>query len=170
MIKSYFVGDKTSSSSQEAFSMYEKSRWGEKKSGKIEYSGVEALYLAGAGRMEILSGKSILGFEELLKKLKKRDKRIETKLVVFGDLRKKGYIVKTALKFGTEFRVYEKGVKPGDDHARWVLTVVNESESLNWQDFAAKNRVAHSTRKKLLVAVVDEEGGVSYYEVSWTRL
>ena len=40
---------------------------------------------------------------------------------------------------------------------------------MNWRDFAAKSRVAHSTRKKLLVGVVDEEGDVTYYEVGWVR-
>jgi tRNA splicing endonuclease len=30
--------------------------------------------------------------------------------------------------------------------------------------------VAHSTRKKLLLAVVDEEGDVVYYENSWVKL
>ena len=44
----------------------------------------------------------------------------------FKDLRKKGYIVKTALKFGADFRVYEKGVKPGEDHAKWVVFPVHE--------------------------------------------
>ncbi|MBU1252016.1 MAG: tRNA-intron lyase, partial [Nanoarchaeota archaeon] len=36
-------------------------------------------------------------------------------------------------------------------------------------DFSAKNRVAHSTKKNLLLAIVDEEGDVSYYEVRWVK-
>ena len=85
------------------------------------------------------------------------------------DLRKKGYIVKTALKFGADFRVYYKGVFPGQDHAHWIAYAAREYEELKWQDFAAKNRVAHSTNKKLLLCILDEEGDVSYYEVSWIR-
>ena len=52
-----------------------------------------------------------LSFEELIKKFKKIDKKIQLKYPVFKDLREKGYVVKTALKFGAEFRVYEKGHK-----------------------------------------------------------
>lgn len=170
MITAYAVGDKITSTSQEAFSMYEKSNWGEKKSGKVEYAGIEALSLVEQGKMKVSAGKKEMDLDGLVGKLKKKDKTIETKLSVFSDLRKKGYVVKTALKFGAEFRVYDKGERPGTNHARWLLFCVRESEKVNWHDFAAKSRVAHSTKKLLLIAVVDEEGDVTYYEVGWQRV
>ncbi|MFH1289889.1 MAG: tRNA-intron lyase [Nanoarchaeota archaeon] len=169
MIKGHLVGENVASTSPDAFSMYEKSRWGEKKRGKVEYANVEALCLVEHGRMAVVSGKKEWDFDALLMKFKKKDKKIETKLAVFSDLRKKGYLVKTALKFGAEFRVYGKGVKPGKDHARWILYTVRESEQMSWHDFSAKNRVAHSTKKNLLIGIVDDEGDVTYYEVSWQR-
>jgi tRNA-intron endonuclease len=119
--------------------------------------------------MSVFFGKKVISFDELIKKLKKKDKKIETKFAVYQDLRKKGYIIKTALKFGAEFRVYNKGVKPGENHARWILFTVREHDALSWHDFAAKNRVAHSTQKKLLIAIVDEESDVSYYEAGWIK-
>ena len=73
------------------------------------------------------------------------------------------------MKFGAEFRVYDKGIKPGQDHARWILYPVKESEILTWHDFSAKNRVAHSTRKNLLIGIVDEERDITYYEISWIK-
>ena len=84
------------------------------------------------------------------------DKKMYTKFIAYKDLRKKGYILKTALKYGADFRVYERGIRPGEEHARWIL-------------FAAKNRIAHSTKKNLLIAIIDEEDDVSYYEVSWRK-
>ena len=169
MIEAKFYGDKIISSSPHAFTLYEKSRFGEKKSGKIEYSGVEALFLISSNKAKLLSGKKPISEETLLKKLKRKDKKIETKFAVFEDLRKKGYILKTALKFGAEFRVYNKGIKPGKDHAKWILFTVKESDNLNWHEFAAKNRIAHSTKKNLLIGIVDEESDITYYEISWTR-
>ena len=169
MINAQFVGEKISSVSEEAFSLFEKSRFGEKLKNKIEYSFVESLFLHSEGKMEIFIGKKKVGEEELIRKIKKIDRKIETKLSVFSDLRKKGYIVKTALKFGAEFRIYEKGVKPGKDHARWILYTTRENENIDWHDFSAKNRVAHSTKKNLLIGIVDEEGDVTYYEVRWER-
>jgi tRNA-intron endonuclease, archaea type len=170
MIKGYFVGEKVVSTSPDAFSFYEKSRFGEKKTKKVEYSNVEVLYLVGKGKMEVVVGNKVVLEEALLRRFKRKDRKIETKSVVFDDLRGKGYIVKTALKFGAEFRVYEKGVKPGEDHADWLLATVKESEQMKWHEFSAKSRVAHSTRKKLLLGVVDEEGDVTYYEVGWVKL
>ena len=119
--------------------------------------------------MSVLFGKKEISEDTLLKRARKIDKKIETKLAVFSDVRKRGYIVKTALKFGAEFRVYDKGVKPGEDHAKWILYAARENDALTWHDFAAKNRVAHSTKKNLLIGVVDEEGDVSYYQVEWIR-
>jgi tRNA-intron endonuclease len=169
MIQAHFSGDSISSNSAEAFSLCEKSSFGEKAGQKIEYANVEALFLAKEGRMEIFSGKNAVKEEAILKKLKKHDKKIETKLAVYSDLRKRGYVPKTALKYGADFRVYDKGIKPGDAHARWILFAVKQHDALDWHDFAAKNRIAHSTKKNLLIAIVDEEGDVSYYEVSWIK-
>jgi len=63
----------------------------------------------------------------------------------------------------------KKAKKYGRDHAKWILFPVSENQQLTWHDFSAKNRVAHSTKKNLLIAIVDEEGDVSYYEVGWLR-
>ena len=60
-------------------------------------------------------------------------------------------------------------MKPGEDHAKWVVYPVNEGNMMTWHEFAAKNRVAHSTRKRLLLAIVDDENEVTFYEVNWVR-
>ena len=169
MITAHLIGDTIFSNSEEAFSLYEKSSLGEKRKNRIEYSFVESLFLIDEGKMNVLQNSKPLSEESLLRKIKKKDKKIETKFSVFKDLRKKGYIVKTAFKYGAEFRVYEKGIKPGDRHSKWILYTAREQDSLNWHDFAAKNRVAHSTQKKLLIAIVDEESDVTYYEISWLK-
>lgn len=169
MISMRNIGDKIISNEQAAFSLCDKSSFGEKKDGKVEYSPIEALFLVQEKKASLIQGKTSLSFEKLVKNAKKADKKIETKLAVYSDMRKKGYIVKSALKFGAEFRVYDKGIKPGIDHAKWILYTVRENELLNWHDFAAKNRVAHSTKKNLLIAIVDDESDVSYYEVSWLK-
>tara|TARA_Y100000310_G_C20661224_1_gene804903 strand:- start:475 stop:987 length:513 start_codon:yes stop_codon:yes gene_type:complete len=169
MIQAIFSGEKISSNSPQAFSLYEKSRFGEKKGKKVEYSLVETLLLFQEDKLQVISNNKPLSESNLLKKLKRLDKKIETKLTVFSDLRKKGYVVKTALKFGAEFRVYNKGVRPGEDHAKWILFTTKESDKLEWHDFSAKNRIAHSTKKKLLLAIVDQESDVTYYEVSWLK-
>lgn len=165
----YMLGDTISSNAPEAFSLYKKSYFGEPSGEKVQYSFFESLFLLEEDKIEVIQGKKSLSHKEFLKKLQRKDKRIQIKYAVFRDLRERGYIVKTALKFGADFRVYDKGEKPGKQHARWIVFTDHESNKINWHDFSAKNRVAHSTKKKLLLAVIDEENSVSYYEVGWIR-
>jgi tRNA-intron endonuclease, archaea type len=169
MITANLRGEKISSNSEEAFSLNEKSCFGEKQRSKIEYSLVEALFLVQEQKMQIYKNSKPLIEENFLKTATKLDKKIQIKLPVYTYLRKQGYIVKTALKFGAEFRIYDKGIKPGDDHAKWICFPVKESESHSWYDFAAKNRVAHAAKKKLLLAILDDENDVTFYEVGWLK-
>lgn len=168
-IKAYILGEIISSADSEAYSLYEKSCFGEPKEDKVQYSLAEALFLAEKGKMEIYSKEKKLSKKEFIEKCRKIDRKIQIKYPVFKDLRERGYIVKTALKFGADFRVYDKGEKPGKKHARWVVFAEHESSRLTWHEFSAKNRVAHSVKKNLLIAIVDEEGDISYYEVKWVK-
>ena len=80
MIQAYLVGDKIKSSSPDAFALFEKSKFGEKKSGFVEYSGVEALYLLSENKLSLFSNKKSISSDFLTKKLRKKDKKIETNL------------------------------------------------------------------------------------------
>lgn len=168
-IKAHIIGQFITSADSEAYSLYEKSSFGEPKDDKIQYSIAEAIFLFEKGKMDIFSKENKLIKKDFMQKCRKIDKKIHIKYPVFKDLRERGYIVKTALKFGADFRVYNKGKKPGEDHAKWIVFAEHESNRLTWHEFSAKNRVAHSTKKNLLLAIVDEEGDISYYEVQWVK-
>jgi len=164
------IGEILSTNESEAMQLQRGSSFGEMVHGKVQYSLSEGLYLARKGKIEIFQrGKKIV-FNDLIVKFKRFDNKIQLKYPVFRDLRDKGYVVKTALKFGADFRVYPKGKKPGKEHAKWIVFVEHESKSLKWNEFSAKNRVAHSTKKKLLLAIIDEESKSTYYEVGWVRV
>ncbi len=169
-IRATFEKELVYSDTREAISLFDKSRFGELKDGKIVYSLVEALYLNENEKMNIYEKKNKrLTKEEFIKEAKKIEEKFTVRYIVFKELRSRGYIVKTALKFGADFRVYDRGIKPGEDHAKWIVFPVFETDVLTWFDFAAKNRVAHSTRKKLLLAVVDAEKDVSFWESGWIK-
>ena len=158
-------------SSDDAREFYNQSRFGTlNESGKVELSLLEALYLMERERLEVRSeGGKILAFESYLKKARKVEPNFWIRYAVFRDMRNRGYIIKTALKFGADFRVYDRGVKPGEDHAKWIVFPVHEASVFTWHEFSAKNRVAHSTKKRLLLAIIDDENDVTYYQVNWTR-
>ena len=157
--------------SDEARELYNQSRFGSlNESGKVELSLLEAFYLMEKNKLSIKSQSGrIIIFESYLKQAQKVEPNFWIRYCVFKDMRNRGYIIKTALKFGADFRVYERGVKPGEDHAKWIVYPVHEGSTLTWHEFSAKNRVAHSTKKRLLMGIVDDEGDVTYYEVKWMR-
>ena len=172
LIKTTFAQERVlTENSNEARELYNQSRYGTLlEDGKIQLSLIEALYLLEKEKIEIYDRRNKkLNSEDFLKKARKIEPNLWVRYCVFKDIRNRGYIIKTALKFGADFRIYDRGVKPGEDHARWVVYPVHEGSTLTWYEFAAKNRVAHSTKKRLLIAVVDDETDVSYWEARWLR-
>jgi tRNA-intron endonuclease len=171
-VKALFARERViTENSDEAREFYNQSRYGTiLEDGKVQLSLIEALYLVEKGKLRVVDAKNkTLSFEDYLKKAKEVEPNFWIRYCVFKDMRNRGYIVKTALKFGADFRVYDRGVKPGEDHARWIIYPVHEASTLTWYEFAAKNRVAHSTKKRLLMGIVDDEGDVTYYEIRWMR-
>jgi len=144
--------------------------------GFVEYSLIETFYLLEKGLLSIYKGKNELNKEDLLKIALKKDKGFREKYIVYNDLAEKGYVVKSGLKFGAPFRVYEKGKFPilntgkNDSHSKWLVYPYKTKQKLDIYGFFSKNRVAHSTKKKALFAFVDEEGNVSYYQTEWIKV
>ena len=158
-------------SSDNARDLYNQSRYGNLlDDGRIQLSLPEALYLLEKKKIIVYDSKNkLIDFESFLKKTQKVEPNFWIRYCVYRDIRNRGYIIKTALKFGADFRIYDRGVKPGEDHARWVVFPVHEGSTLTWYEFSSKNRVAHSTKKRLLIGCVDDEGDVTYWEVRWLR-
>ena len=154
--------DKFYSNKKAAIDLHSQTFFGELKEGKVVYSLYEVLFLLKTGKVVI------------------EDKKIDSKALIkradhniwlaFEDLRKKGYIVKEGLKFGTDFRVYKPGTKPGKHHSEYLLFVASVGDKLNLKDFAAKARIANTTHKKLLLALIDSEEDVNYYEANWKSI
>jgi len=171
-VRAYFSKERAlTESSDNARELYNQSRYGTLlDDGRVQLSLIEGLYLIEKKRLMVYDSKNkLIDFGAFLKKAQKVEPNFWVRYCVYRDIRNRGYIIKTALKFGADFRIYDRGVKPGEDHARWVVFPVNEGSSLTWYEFSAKNRVAHSTKKRLLIGCVDDEGDCTYWEVRWLR-
>ncbi len=107
--------------------------------------------------------------EQFLKRMIRKNKNFIRNYIVFADLRDKRYTVKTGAKYGTIFRAYEKGVMPGKAHAKWLVVPISEDEYIKWQDILGKNRIANSTKKRMLLAIVDNDKSVTYLEIKWAK-
>ena len=144
---------------------------GKEIAGYLVLSLIEALYLYEKGILKkiFLDGKEI-SKENFIEYAKKWEHRFEIKYKVYKDLMDRGCHVGTGYKFGSAFRVYERGQKPikGKVHSKWVCYPVKPEDRFTLYDFSAKMRVAHSTRKKLMIAIVKDK--IKYIEISWRRM
>lgn len=163
----YLSNERIFSNSQKAINIAELRKIGEHKEGKVIYTSYEAFYLQETKKAVIkdIKKEKPLSENELMSSLTKKDKEFHTKYIVFRNLKNKGYIVKTGLKFGEEFRVYKKQ----DKHARWIVYPIKSTEKINPKDLISKSRISHSTGKKLLLAIVDSEEDISFYEIDWIK-
>lgn len=138
-----------------------------KKEGKLYTLDIyEAMYLCEKEKIEITKNSKILNFDEI-SKIKKFS---FLNYIIYKDLKSKGYNVKTGMKYGSTFRLYNKGVKEGKEHSLWLVEPIKDSELLKMKDMASKNRIAHSTNKTTLFAIVDGENSVTYIEANWKKM
>ncbi|KUO41669.1 MAG: hypothetical protein AVW06_00650 [Hadesarchaea archaeon DG-33-1] len=156
----------------QANQLYQRGAFGKPLSGgKIQLSPVEALYLLDCGKIRVIDRETDeqLKFDDFSARLTKRDPEIMLKYTVYSDLRSRGYVIKTGLKFGAHFRVYERGDKPGETHSKYIVHAIPEGSKFTPTELARAVRLAHSVRKNMLFAVVDDEGDVTYYSLSRER-
>ncbi len=172
LFKIYLVSNELSSNSQQAITLAKNKKLGEIKNKKVIYSVYEAFYLIENNKAELVYKNKTISKNKTLKILSKKDKEFTTNYLVYKDLRKKALIPKTGLKFGAEFRIYFSPKNPKDSltHAEYLSLITTSKQKLNLKEFIAKNRVAHSTAKKLLIAIVDSQQDITYYEVNWKKL
>jgi len=74
--------------------------------------------------------------------------------------------VRTGFKFGADFRVYPRGKRPGEAHTQWVVNVFPESRRIGMHELSNSVRLAGNVKALLLIAVVDNEDSISYYEAA----
>jgi len=109
--------------------------------------------------------KSLLDFESLLTYFTQFDDRLWQKYVIYMDLRKRGYIVRTGYGDGIEFLVYKRGADFEKDSAKFLIYPVFEGNPIELRDLDKISRVAMSSRKDLIVATVDRLSKPIYYSV-----
>jgi tRNA-intron endonuclease len=147
--------------------LHNKSHYGIFTDEGLQLSLIEALYLMEKDKINVSKNDEKL-FSDLLQII--HEKSLYSKYIVFRDLRNRGYIIKTGFKYGSEFRLYERGTSPGDGHSNYLVKVASENDDIQLSDLSSYVRVAHGVNKYLLFAVVDQENDITYYNVAWTKL
>jgi tRNA-intron endonuclease len=135
----------------------------------LVFDAIEVLLLSERKRILLWEdndkSKKLYDFEGLLTYFTQFDERLWHKYIIYMDLRKRGYIVRTGYGNGIEFRVYKRGADFEKDTAKFLIFPVFEGDPIELRDLDKISRVAMSSRKDLIVATVDRLSKPIYYSV-----
>ncbi len=141
--------------------LYEQGYFGRPKGRGLELSLVEAAYLLDRSRVMVLSDGKMLDFRAFFERASSLEKGFEFRYVVYKDLRERGYYVQPGRP---DFRVYPRGGHPGKSPAEFYVLVISERMPLPLKEIMEPVRLAGQMRKKLMLAIVDEESDITFYE------
>ena len=161
------VSIKIEEGSKRPVALHEKSKFGKIEADFLHLSLIEACYLLEKGRLNIYEDDVKCSIGYLIDLIKQQD--LYAKYIVYRDLKDRGFVIKTGFKYGSEFRLYNRGGGPGQGHSDYLVKIIFENYDINALDFASYVRVSHGVNKKLLLAIVDEDFDITYYNVEWTR-
>ncbi|MDF1539108.1 MAG: tRNA-intron lyase [Candidatus Thorarchaeota archaeon] len=135
----------------------------------LELSLLECVYLIREGLLIVHDpqSKAELSADDIMQYGKNLADDFSDRLIVYTHLRKRGYILRPGLKFGTDFAVYEKG--PGKDHAPLLVHVIPQRKGVVPLDIVRAGRLATSVRKKFIIATVKEDEEIEYYSFVWHK-
>ena len=138
--------------------------FGVNREGVLELSLLEALFLFERNSLEAVSKGTKVDRVRLIK-ASGNEEDFQRRYKVYKDLREKGYVVKTGFKYGAHFRVYERGEFSQEGHSALLVHVVPEDAVMSFPELSRAVRLTQSVKKRMLFAVLDHEGDITYYQV-----
>ncbi|MHA1588126.1 MAG: tRNA-intron lyase [Candidatus Thorarchaeota archaeon] len=139
--------------------------------GRLELEPIELIHLIDWKRVvaKNAAGERIQA-SNIVSELMEKTPDLWVNYLVFRDLRSRGFAVRQGFGGGLGFRVYARGDKPGTTPAKQLIYVLKEGVSITLDELDRVTEAASAARKKLVFALVDQNGEVNYYRVSQTVL
>lgn len=147
---------------REGKALYDQSGYGRPAAGGLILSPEEALYLLHRTKIEIEG----YTFDTLLAEFAVSPGFFRCYLV-YRDIRERGYVIQPGPH---DFRVYRRGQKPKTGQSHYVLRVIPERELITFEAIIGDVTSSLHMRKSYVLAVVDDEDELTYYEVKLPNL
>lgn len=149
----------------EASRLYNKGAFGQPQpGGALRLDLLEAAHLVEEGKLDVHERGRAVALAELLALGARLDEGFETRWLVYRDFRKRGYIVKTSER--VDFHVYPRGGFPGKTPSAMHLLTASERGTFDLERLFREAAEAQKHQKQLMLAVVDEEGDLTHYQVT----
>jgi len=146
--------------------LYNKSSLGKTLSdNKLELDLIEGVFLLEEKKIQLYENNKLVDFQKLVRLAAKKISDFEIRYLVFKDLRKRGHAVKIFTELdGITFYI-EKNTA-----VKKFVSVFSERDYFNLTNTINFTKYAEKKNGVLWYAITDEEGDITYYEVSKKEL
>ena len=151
---------------EQAQLVYQKGYYGHlQEDGTLKLDPVESILLSERKRIRIFDKTGTeYDFPKITKFYIELYPDLWVKYLSYKDLRSRGYVVRAGYGTEIDFRVYDRGAEVGTEAANYLVHTVVEGTPLSLNALDKITKVAKSNRKKLVLAVVDRVGEVTFYK------
>ena len=147
---------------KEGKTLYEQSGYGRLDAEGMRLSPQETLYLLHRQKIEVTGW----SFDTLIAAFAE-EKNFLRSFLVYRDLRERGYVVQTGPH---DFRVFRRGEKPGTGESLYLVRVLAERDPIRFEKLIEEVVASRNMRKQYVLAVVDDEDELTYYEIKLQKL
>jgi tRNA-intron endonuclease len=137
--------------------LYDQSGYGRPEDTGIRLSSEEACYLVHRGRIAVEG----YPFDTLIAHFARNPEFLRT-FLVYRDLRERGYAVQSGPH---DFRVFRRGQRPGTGQSQYMVRVLSERDLIDFEALIHEALASSRMRKQHVLAVVDDENELTYYEI-----
>ena len=160
-MKAVFDGE-TVRCGKDGQSLYEQGGYGRRDKDGLRLAPYEALYLVQRKKI-VVEG---YDFDTLFSVFSVQPNALR-RYLVYRDIRERGYAIQTGPH---DFRVFRRGQRPGNGESLYLIRVVSERDPIRFEDLIREVTTAHNLRKLYVLAVVDDEDEITYYEIKLQEL
>ena len=146
----------------EGYTFYDQSGYGRKTKNGLILAPVEILYLVYRDKIQVEN----YSYDSLVAYFAKEPSFFRSYLV-YQDMRERGYAIQTGPH---DFRVFKRGQRPGKGESHYMIRVVSERDLIDFQITQREIRATANMRKQHILAAVDDEGEITYYDVRFHTL
>jgi tRNA-intron endonuclease len=137
--------------------LYEQNGYGRLEHDGLRLSLQESLYLVHRQKIEIAG----FTFDSLYAVFANQPGFLRS-FLVYRDLRERGYVVQAGPH---DFRVFRRGEKPGTGESLYLVRVLSERDPVLFGKLIEEVVASKNMRKQYVLAVVDDEDELTYYEI-----
>jgi tRNA-intron endonuclease len=151
---------------KEGSQLYNKGNFGYPvRGGGLELDLVEAAFLVECDRLEVVLKGSKLSFEEIFTHSSVVHEGFDITYIVYRDIRQRGFIAKVESGL-FDLSVFPRGCSMSNSRPLYLVRTVSERTALDITSFSGEISETDNIGKQLLYGVVDEEGDLTYYNMS----